>query len=534
MNKKYIAIGVLGMILGFTACNTEDELIQDRLEENPAPGTELSGDPGSVDFSKYVAVGNSLTAGLMDASLYTSGQQYSFPNILAQQFQIEGVGGGVFNQPDINSTNGYNISLNEFPPQEGAPVFGRFLLDISIPGPVATQGEAIAPYTGDIAQLNNFGVPGMRVIDAVAPGYGQFNPFYTRFATSASASVIQQAVAAQGSFFTVWLGGNDVIGWSNAGGSGPDGEVDPASQGTDPTTLTNITNFTEAYTGVINAMLSVPNSQGVAITIPPVTLLPYYRLVPYNPISLDQANADALNGGYQNYNGGLDLAVSLGSLSAEEAAQRKIFFTPTTSAETLNAIVIVDKDLSEVTIPTDEEGNTTTLPKLRLSTANDLLLFPIANRLGQDLGNGLYGLQDPAADEFVLTLNEQITVNTRLATFNAIIAQIVANTGGRVALLDINPVFANITGLTPNQAALLGMSAEAQAAADGTRGLVVDGVNYQPDFSPNGIISTDGVHPNPKGQAIVANEVIRVINAAFNATIPSLNLSPYRTVVVAP
>nr|WKN38118.1 SGNH/GDSL hydrolase family protein [Tunicatimonas sp. TK19036] len=534
MNQKYILSGMLGLFIGLTACDTEDELIQERLDDNPSPNAELSGDPGSVDFSKYVAIGNSLTAGLMDAALYTSGQQNSFPNILAQQFQIEGVDGGEFNQPDINSANGYNISLNEFPPQDGATIFGRFLLDLSIPGPVATQGEVIAPYSGDIAQLNNFGVPGMRVIDAVAPGYGQFNPFYARFAASSSSAVIQQAVAAQGSFFTVWLGGNDVIGWSNAGGSGPDGEVDPAAQATDPTTLTNITNFTEAYTAIINAMLSVPNAQGVAITIPPITLLPYYRLVSYSPISLDQPNADALNAGYQDYNNGLDLAVSMGNLSAEEAARRKISFTPTTSVETLNAIVMVDKDLSEVTIPIDAEGNTTTLPKLRPSTPTDLLLFPLANRLGQDFGKGPYGLQDPATDAFVLTLNEQITVNTRLATFNAIIAQIVASTGGRVALLDINPVFANITGLTPQQAAQLGMSAEAQAAADGMQGLVIDGVNYQPDFSPNGIISTDGVHPNPKGQAIVANEVIRVINESFDADIPSINLSPYRTIVVAP
>jgi len=141
MNRRYILGGALSLLLGFTACDSEDELIQERIENNPSPDTELRGDPGSVDFSKYVAVGNSLTAGLMDAALFTSGQQNSFPNILAQQFQINGVGGGTFNQPDINSTTGFNISLNAIPPQAGAPVFGRFLLDLSIPGPVPTQGE---------------------------------------------------------------------------------------------------------------------------------------------------------------------------------------------------------------------------------------------------------------------------------------------------------------------------------------------------------------------------------------------------------
>jgi len=532
MNRRYILGGALSLLLGFTACDSEDELIQERIENNPSPDTELRGDPGSVDFSKYVAVGNSLTAGLMDAALFTSGQQSSFPNILAQHFQIEGVDGGTFNQPDINSTTGFNISLNEIPPQAGAPIFGRFLLDLSIPGPVPTQGEPIGPYTEDIAQLNNFGIPGMRVIDAVTPGYNQFNPFFARIAASSATSLIQQAAAAQGSFFTLWLGGNDVIAWANAGGSGPDGEIDPPAQATDPTTLTSIASFTEAYTGALNAMLSVPDAQGVAINIPPITLLPYYRAVPYNPIALDQANADALNAGYAEYNSGLDAAVAIGAITAEEAAQRKVSF----SAAANNSIVLVDEDLTiaDISAAVGAPAGTVILPNLRMSNASDLLLFPIATRLGQDLGSGPYGLQDPATDEFVLTFNEQVTVNTRLAIFNGTIAQIVAGTGGRVALLDINPIFADIAGLTPEQAAQLGMSAEAQAAADGVRGLVIDGVNYQPDFSPNGIISTDGVHPNPKGHAIVANEVIRVINTSFGSEIPPVSLTPYGTVVIAP
>ncbi|WKN44504.1 SGNH/GDSL hydrolase family protein [Tunicatimonas pelagia] len=526
MNKQYFLVGGLSLLISFFACNTEDELIEERLENNPTPNVVLSGSPGSVDFSKYVAVGNSLTAGLMDAALYTKGQQNSFPNILAQQFQIEGIGGGTFNQPDVNSVNGFNVSI-----QLPDAVLGRFLLDLSIPGPVPTIGESLSPtYDGDISQLNNFGIPGMRVIDAVVPEYSQFNPFFGRIAASSANSLIQQAAAAQGSFFTVWLGGNDVLGWANSGGSAPDGEIDPLAQLTNPSTLTNIDNFTAAYTGVINAMLSVPNAQGVAITIPPVTLLPFYRAVAFNPLPLDQATADALNAAYQQYNGGLDVAVNQQALEAAEAEQRKITF----SAGQGNPIVMLDEDLSDVIIIVDAEGNTNALPKLRQSNASDLLLFTIAPRLGQDFGNGPFGLQDPATDEFVLTLNEQITANTRLATFNAEIARIVASTGGRVALLDINPVFADIAGLTSQQAALLGMSAEAQAAADGQRGLVLDGVNYQPDFSPSGIISTDGIHPNPKGHAIVANEVIRVINESFEASIPSVNLSPFSTVEVAP
>ncbi|HYE80337.1 MAG TPA: G-D-S-L family lipolytic protein, partial [bacterium] len=51
---------------------------------------ELDGGPvasrGSADFTRYVAVGNSLTAGFGDNGLYREGQLNSYPNILAQQF----------------------------------------------------------------------------------------------------------------------------------------------------------------------------------------------------------------------------------------------------------------------------------------------------------------------------------------------------------------------------------------------------------------------------------------------------------------
>src|SRR5687768_1357116 len=60
---------------------------------------------GEADFTKYIAVGNSLTAGFMDGALYNRGQQNSFPLILAGQMKL--VGGGDFNQPDIASTNGF-------------------------------------------------------------------------------------------------------------------------------------------------------------------------------------------------------------------------------------------------------------------------------------------------------------------------------------------------------------------------------------------------------------------------------------------
>ena len=78
---------------------------------------------GSADFTKFIALGDSYTAGMMSGSLFNEGQAVSMGKILATQFAT--VGGGAFNQPDINSVNGFNSSASN--PGLGI-IRGRFVL----------------------------------------------------------------------------------------------------------------------------------------------------------------------------------------------------------------------------------------------------------------------------------------------------------------------------------------------------------------------------------------------------------------------
>ena len=81
-------------LLVFASCSTEDDLRDDIIADsnNPFVPVEITAESGSADFTKYVSVGNSITAGLMDAALYESGMKYSFPNLLAAQFATAGGG----------------------------------------------------------------------------------------------------------------------------------------------------------------------------------------------------------------------------------------------------------------------------------------------------------------------------------------------------------------------------------------------------------------------------------------------------------
>ena len=54
---------------------------------------------GNVAVNKYVAIGNSLTAGYQSNGLYESAQIYSFPNLIAQQLKAAGANIGQFEQP---------------------------------------------------------------------------------------------------------------------------------------------------------------------------------------------------------------------------------------------------------------------------------------------------------------------------------------------------------------------------------------------------------------------------------------------------
>src|SRR5690606_38890734 len=88
-NLKYTALLSFLLATAFGCSNDDD--VQSVEEQQPQYTA------GTADFSNFVALGNSLTAGFTDGDLFQAGQQNSLPNILASQF-VE-VGGGEFTHP---------------------------------------------------------------------------------------------------------------------------------------------------------------------------------------------------------------------------------------------------------------------------------------------------------------------------------------------------------------------------------------------------------------------------------------------------
>ena len=100
---------------------------------------------GEANFSKYIAVGNSLTAGFMDNGLYLEGQLNSYPAILAQQFKL--AGGGEFVQPlfSENEKNGSGfIMLTGFTPS-GLPITTNVTANTAV-----MPNVRLTKYTGSV------------------------------------------------------------------------------------------------------------------------------------------------------------------------------------------------------------------------------------------------------------------------------------------------------------------------------------------------------------------------------------------------
>jgi len=477
---------------------------------------------GEANFTRYVSVGNSLTAGYMDGTVYRTGQQYSYPNILAQQFAV--VGGGAFTQPsfedDLNNTGGLLLNGNLI-------AIKRMIINASAGGPENISGEA----TVNIANLqakayNNMGIPGSKSFHILAPGYGNItgvgvsaNPYYVRHATSPNATVLDDAISLNPTFFTNWMGSNDVLAYALGGGANEDGNtpaldhnqtgnINPATYGANDITNSNV--FAQVYSTITNS-LAQNGAKGVVATIPNVTSIPYFTTVPYNPITAEVINANPQSA---------TLIALYNFLSV--ATNGRIAPLKTGNTQT-NPILITDVDLpdlsGQITAFANASGNPLLMNfanqlgaiygRARHATVNDLVILPASRVIGTPNSNSvapfdINGVTFPMANRWVLTPDEQAKINSATVSMNNIIKNI-ANEKG-LAVADMNLIMANLSSFG------IGLTTE-------------DGQKYQANFFSTDKLNTtlfslDGVHPNAKGYAVVANEIIKVINQHYKANIP--------------
>lgn len=527
-NIKYVLLSI--SIIGFTACNEIEDV--DLNEEEVVVLPELTS--GSADFSNYVSIGASFTAGFTDNALFIAAQENSFPNQLATQFAK--AGGGTFIQPLMNdNVGGLLFSGNVI---QGPRLFFNGAGPAVLPANPST--EVTATLSGS---FNNMGVPGAKSFHFLAPGYGNLagvpigaaNPYYARMASSPTATVLEDALAQGPTFFTLSeVGGNDVLGFALSGGTGVDqtGNFDPTTYGGSDITDPNV--FAQAFSGLVMA-LTQGGAKGVVTTVPDITSLSHFTTVPYNP--LDPSNPafgpqiPTLNGIFGQLN---QVYAFLESQGIPNATSRSIVFSETEAS----AVVVKDEDLMDLSAQITGVLNASpTFPafvqsfglpaaaapivanllgviygQTRQATESDLFVLPSSSVIGtvntdnvaflvsQGLPQALAGqfsaegITLPLEDKWVLTPQEQASIATATAAYNATI-ETVANGNASVAVADLRAVLE-------------------QAA---TSGYSFDDYSMTTDLVFGGLVSLDGVHLTARGYGLMAREFLVAIDAAFGS-----------------
>lgn len=516
--KKIIISSIAVSALFFTtSCKTDfDTDVQD-----------IAVTKGDADFTKFISLGNSLTSGYRDGALYIDGQNESYPSMIAQQMKL--AGGGSFIQPMMADNNG-GLLLGTLPIQATKLYIKSFTN-----GAPNIENVAGTPTTNILNKIsgtiNNMGVPGAKSFHLIAPNYGSAagvalgtaNPYFVRFATTATTSVLADAMAQKPTFYSLWIGNNDVLSYATNGGTnstmvGGVTTYTSASVHTtnvDPSTyksndISSPTLVAGAIKGVLDGLKSVGSTKGVIANIPYVTSIPYFTTVPYNPLSPTAlgSNLSTLN---TNLYGPLKQA-----LTAFGAGDRINLL----SATAANPVLIKDESLTNLSAQltaalTPALGLATATAfgqiygQARQTTAEDYILLTTKGVIGTTAVGvpsaiNVYGISYPLQNQHVLTKTEAGKVKTAVDSYNASIKSL-ADTYG-LAFVDANKKMVELNAQS---------------------GISYDGVKYSAKFVTGGTFSLDGVHLTGRGYAIVANEFIKSINTTYKSTLPQVNANKY-------
>ena len=500
--------------LSFVACNNDDE--------NSAP-VEVPVTSGSASFTKYVALGDSFAAGYSDGALFKKGQEGSYVTILSQQFAA--AGGGEFKTP-FTSDNVGGLLL-------GGNVIASVRLYFNGTAPVPVSGTPTTEVTTKITgPFNNLGVPGAKSYHLVASGYGNVagvasgaaNPYFARFATASGTTILADALVQAPTFFSLWIGGNDVLGYATSGGIGVNqtGNLNPATYGGNDITDPNV--FASVYSGLVTN-LTANGAKGVVANLPYVSTLPYFTTVPYNPLTakvlgsgseaVGQATITALNA---------QLYGPLKQALAAFGAGDRINLLSTTIA---NPMLIKDESLTNLSAQltaafTPSLGAATAafygsvFGQARQATATDLVLLPTQSAIGvaptaTDSGIGMappsplnkFGITYPLQDKHVLIPTEVAEVKVATDAYNVSIKTIADAKG--LAFVDTKVIMTQLS----------------------TVGIVSDSFTLTSTYVTGGAFSLDGVHPGPRGYALIANAFTAAINAKYSSTLKPVDLGRY-------
>ncbi|HEX9107370.1 MAG TPA: hypothetical protein VF832_09080, partial [Longimicrobiales bacterium] len=214
------SIRSLALVLGAAAfaagCVSDEKLV--------SSGTTVT----TPLLARYVAMGNSITAGMQSAGISDATQKQAYPVLLAR------MAGVPFNYPSLGL---------------GCPA--PFAVPLGPTRVVNIPGSGCALRSSFLGLTNNVAVPGEYVADLTNPlSPGAANPLSTFI--NGGLTEAQAMAALSPTFVTLWAPNNDILNAVNLGD-------------TSATVLTPLATYTAAFTSAVNAIKAVPTLKGAAL-----------------------------------------------------------------------------------------------------------------------------------------------------------------------------------------------------------------------------------------------------------------------------
>lgn len=438
-----------------------------------APGQDAPAPASTLDLGRYVAVGDSYTAGVSNGGLTRSSQQYSFPNLLAQSFQQVSPA-ATFTQSLLDAGAGTSyltlVSYNgtDLPVLRRVPGAGvrRTIPNTPSCGPADTV--SLLPRSATAGTLpQNLGIPGLRLGQIATAGLGNevtanpnaaFNPYFERLLPVGDNTTYLQAVTAvansatPATFFTYFQGLDEFLPYLRSGGECP---------GLLPATTTLNNNAKR-----ILDVLTANNRRGIIVRLPALRSLPL--------LGLGQG------------------------LQLERRLQK------------------AKGDTASLYIRTSTTGQT------RPITDEDFVLATAIPRIGQPMQVGgttvQYGRSPlaPLVGADVVESQEYLLANnTRLTPYNNNLETLAKNIYRMPSIDASNSQYS--------------VRLEEDLFSQVNAQIAINGVPYTTEPVRGNFFSLDYYSLTPRGNALLANTIIKAINKAYRSSIPYVNVNDLPT-----
>ena len=229
--RRFVFAASLGCALLVAAC--QNEVVN---------STGVPPYTGGARFQRYVAMGNSITAGFQSGGISDTLQRRSYAVLVAGAMR-----GDRFYYP--------SLALPGCPP----PYTNVFTQTRVAGPPCAYRNPALPPY------ISNVAVPGAEALDLLqnGPGAGTNSNALTQLFLGGRTQ-IQAMVAAQPTFVSAWAGNNDVLGAATNG-----------TNGGDSTLITPAAAVQTEYTQIADAVQGT-GADALLIGVANVTALPFF------------------------------------------------------------------------------------------------------------------------------------------------------------------------------------------------------------------------------------------------------------------